>query len=78
MTTPTSVTIASSISLRLRCLAQRIHNLGPNPLFQMICELSASSAAMSAFERYGALSLYSDLIEICGGRDLPSSIRIVK
>jgi hypothetical protein len=78
MQLPTSATIASSVALRLSCLAQRIHDLGPNPLFQMMCELSASSAAISVFERYGALSLYGDLIEICGGRDLPPVARLVK
>jgi hypothetical protein len=76
MSAPTSLTIASSIALRLRCLAQRIHKLGPNPLFQMMCELSGSSDAMNKFERYGALSLYSDLIETYG-RDLPPPVRLV-
>jgi hypothetical protein len=75
---PTSVTIASSIALRLRRLAQRIHDTGPNPLFQMMCEMSGSSTAMSAFERYGALSLYSDLIEAHGGRDLPPPVVRIK
>jgi hypothetical protein len=78
MSAATSLTIASSIALRLRCLAQRIHDLGPNPLFQMMCELSESSAAMNKFERYGGLALYRDFLDAHGGRDLPPVIRIVK
>ena len=78
MTAPTSLTIASSIALRLRYLAQSIHDLGPNPLYQMMCELNTSSAAMDRFERYGRLSLCADLIEANGGGALPPVIRIVK
>jgi hypothetical protein len=78
MTAPTSLTIASSIALRLRCLAQRIHDLGPNSLFQMMAELSGSSDAMDKFERYGGLALYRDFLDAHGGRDLPPVIRIVK
>jgi hypothetical protein len=44
----------------------------------MMCELIASSAEISVFERYGALSLYSDLIEIHSGRDLPPPVRPVR
>jgi hypothetical protein len=73
--TVTSATIASSIGLRLRYLAQCIHDLGPNPLYQMMCELSTSSAAMDRFERYGRLALCADLIEANGGRNLPTVIR---
>lgn len=76
--TVTSATIASSIALRLRCLAGRIHELGPNPLFQMLCEMSTALGAMDCFERYGALALYADFVEAHGGRDLPANIRIVK
>jgi hypothetical protein len=76
--TVTSATIASSISLRLRYLAKTIHDLGPNPLYQMMCELSGSSDAMDRFERYGSLALYADFIELNGGRDLPPSIVRIK
>ena len=76
--TITSVTIASSIALRLRCLAARIHDLGPYPLFQMMCELSRSSAAMDKFERYGGLAPYRDFLDAHGGRDLPPTIVRIK
>jgi hypothetical protein len=75
---PTSTTIASSTALRLRCLAARIHQLGPNSLFQMMAELSGSSVAMARFEAYGALVLLGDFIEANGGRDLPPLLRVVK
>ena len=52
--------------------------LGPNPLFQMMCELSGSSAATDCFERYGALTLYADMLEAFGGRDLPPAVRRIK
>lgn len=78
MTIPTSVTIESSIALRLRCLAQRIHDAGPNSLFQMMAELSGSSYAMDRFERYGSLALYADLLEAFGGRELRPLLHCVK
>jgi hypothetical protein len=75
----TSVTIESSIALRLRCLAQRIYDLGPYPLFQLFCELSGSSIALDRFEAYGSVALrHGDLIEALGGRELPPAIQIVK
>jgi hypothetical protein len=74
----TSATIASSVALRLRCVAQRIHDLGPNPLFQMMAELSGSSAAMDKFERYGGLALYRDFLDAHGGRDLPPLLHLIK
>jgi hypothetical protein len=79
VTTPTAATVASSTSLRLRCLAQRIHDLGAYPLFQMMAELSESSTAMDAFERYGgALAAHGDLIRAFGGRDLPPILWRIK
>ena len=53
--TTTSLTIPSSISVRLRYLAGRIHALGPRPLFELLCELSTSSAVLARFETYAAL-----------------------
>lgn len=72
----TSATLASSIALRLRHLAARVHALGPNPLFQMMCELSGSSAALARFEAYAALD--ADFIRAHGADKLPPNIRIVK
>ncbi len=76
--TPTSLTIASSITLRLRALAPRIYSLGPRPLYEAMCSLVGGADPMSTFESYGALGFYSDLIESHGGRDLSPTIRAVK
>jgi hypothetical protein len=55
--TDITATVASSTALRLRCLAQCIHALGPRPLFELMCELVGSSIAMDRFERIGAATL---------------------
>jgi hypothetical protein len=74
-----SLTTPSSTALRLRALTPRLRSLGDRPLFELLCELTAlSSAVMSRVEAYGALTLYSDLIEAHGGRDLPSNLWVVK
>jgi hypothetical protein len=72
---PSSITIASSLALRLRCLAGRIHKLGERPLFELMCELSGSSATVARFESYAALD--ARFIAAHGGRDLPN-IRVIK
>jgi hypothetical protein len=73
-----SVTPESSIALRLRCLAQRIYDLGPNRLFRMMCDLSTSPFAANTFERYGSLVLHSDVPESYGGPDLPPLLHRIK
>lgn len=77
MTTPTSLTIKSSIALRLRCLAQRIHLLGPRPLFEMMAEIAGTSAnALETFERYGRLD--AEFVHALGGDKLPPIVRRVR
>jgi hypothetical protein len=79
MSIPTSATIASSTSIRLRHITPRIRALGDRPLFELFCELTGlSSAAMDRLEAYAALGLHADLIEAHGGRDLPPIVRLVK
>ena len=70
----TSVTLASSISIRVRYLAGRIDVLGPRPLFELLCELSASSAAIARLESYAAID--PDVLDYFGGRDLPPLRRV--
>jgi hypothetical protein len=75
----TSATTPSSTKLRLRAVTPRIRDLGDRPLFELLCELNGlSSAAMARIEAYAALTLYSDLIEAYGGRDLPPTMRVIK
>jgi hypothetical protein len=74
---PTSVTIASSIAPRLKHYAGRIHALGPGPLYNLLCELSTSSATMARFEAYADLD--RDFIRKFDGDRLPPvRLRLVK
>jgi hypothetical protein len=70
-----SATIASSISLRLRVLAQRIYSQGPAPLHEVMCAIAGGADAMSVFEHYGAFALCPDH---GGTRELAPTIRLVK
>jgi hypothetical protein len=74
----TSVTIASSISLRLRVLAQRISDLGARPLHEAMCEVVGGADPMTTFERHAALNVHIDLIRAYGGTELPPNIWVVK
>jgi hypothetical protein len=75
-TAPTSLTIASSLVVRLRHLAGRIHGLGPRPLFEMMCELSGSSSALALFETYADID--PDILSRFGGHALPPILKRVK
>jgi hypothetical protein len=72
---PTSATIASSIALRLRHLAGRIHALGPRPTFELLCELAGGADVMARCERYAALD--RDVVHALGGDQLPSNIFLI-
>jgi hypothetical protein len=75
----TSLSIPSSRALRLRAITSRIRGLGDRPLYELFAELTAlSSAVMPRLEAYSALTLYDDLIEAHGGRDLPPTMRVIK
>jgi hypothetical protein len=73
---PTSATIASSIALRLRHLAPRIHALGVAPLHHLLCELAGGADPIDRAERYAALP--ADFIAAYGGDELPPVVRLVK
>jgi hypothetical protein len=72
----TSLTIASSIAVRLRFLAGQIHKLGERPLYELLCELSTSSAALDRFEAYAAID--PDILDQFGGHALPPVVRLIK
>jgi hypothetical protein len=78
MSTPTSLTIASSIALRLRCLAPRIHALGVRPLYELLCEIAGGADPISRAEAYAALTLHADLLAAYGGTELPPRLWLVK
>jgi hypothetical protein len=65
-------TAPSSTALRLRCLAQRIHDLGPAPLFHVMCELAAGADPLDTFERYGGLP--AEFLRAYGGDTLGSNV----
>jgi hypothetical protein len=53
---PSSVTLPSSIALRLRHLATRLHQLGPRPLYEWAAEIIAGSTdPLGRLEVYGRL-----------------------
>ena len=72
----TSVTIASSIAVRLRHVATRIHALGPRPLYELLCEIAGGAEPLSRFERYAALD--PDIVRGLGGDVMPPTVRRVK
>jgi hypothetical protein len=71
-----SVTIASSISIRLRHLADRIHRLGPRPLHESLCELAGGGDVLVRSEAYAALD--PQTVHALGADRLPPIVRVVK
>jgi hypothetical protein len=63
--------------LRLRHLAGEIHPLGPRVAFELLRELSAeSSAVIGVCEAYARID--GRVLDLYGGRELPSNLRVVK
>jgi hypothetical protein len=75
---PTSTTLASSISLRLRCLAQRVHDLGPRAVHEAMCLVVGGADPMVTFEHFGAYSLHADSNRAYGNGALPPALWVVK
>jgi hypothetical protein len=73
---PTSATIASSIALRVRYLAERIHSLGPRPTFELLCELVGGAPVMPRLETYAAID--RDVVRELGGAEIPSQLIVLK
>jgi hypothetical protein len=71
-----SLTLASSISTRLRHLADRIHRLGPRPLHELLCELAGGAEVLTRSEAYAALD--PQTVHALGADRLPPTIRRVK
>jgi hypothetical protein len=67
------ITLPSSTSLRLRCLAQRIHDLGPAPLHHLMCQIvGGGDDPISLFEQYGRLP--ADLVRAYHGDRFGSNV----
>jgi hypothetical protein len=75
---PASTTIASSISLRLCCLAQRVHDLGPRAVHEAMCLVVGGADPVSTFEHFGAYSLHADPNQAYGNGALPPLLRRIK
>jgi hypothetical protein len=58
---------------RLRHLAQRIHSLGPRPLFELLRELDAGADVADALERYARLAPLASFIAEHDGDRLRSA-----
>jgi hypothetical protein len=63
-------TIASSVALRLRHLAGKIHVLGPAPLYHLMRQLVGGADPLPTLENYARLP--ADFIKAYGGDRLPS------
>jgi hypothetical protein len=70
------ITLASSLALRVRHLAQQIHKLGEAPLFYLLSELVAGSDPLPTLESYARLP--ADFIYALGGHHLPTLIHRIK
>jgi len=78
MSIPTSATLASSITLRLRELARRAHALGPKAVHEMMVAVAAGADPMVTFEHFGVYSLHGDPNQAYGNGALPRLLRRIK
>ena len=62
---------------RLRLLAERIHELGPRPLFELMFELANGAEVLPRLEAYAALSPLAGFIAELDGDRLPPRARLV-
>jgi hypothetical protein len=62
---------------RLRHLADKIHRLGPRPLFQLLVELAEGADVVPALERYARLGPLAGFIADFGGDRLPPPVRLL-
>ena len=71
-----NVTLASSIDLRLRCLAPHLHALGPKPIYEAMRELASGADALTTFERYAGLP--AEFIRAYGGDQFPPRMFLLR
>lgn len=72
----TSLTIASSVALRIRALTQHLYRLGERPVFEWACEVGGGADPLARLERYAQLD--PDTVHVLGGDVLPPIIRRIK
>jgi hypothetical protein len=69
---PSSVTLASSTAVRLRYLAGHLHQLGPRPTFELLCEVAQGEPLLERLEVYGRLD--PETVRALGGNTLPPPV----
>jgi hypothetical protein len=73
----TSVTLASSIRLRVHALSRHLYQLGERPVFEWACEvIGGSTDPLGRLEAYGRLD--PDIVRALGGDALPATVRRIK
>ncbi len=72
----TSVTLPTSTAIRLRYLAQHLHDLGPRPTFELLCELVGGADPLDRLERYARLD--PTVVRKLGGAEIPSRLMVLK
>jgi hypothetical protein len=66
----TSLTLPSSITPRLRYLAERLYGLGPRPLYEYLAEIIQGEPALERLEAFARLP--AALIASHGGDRMPT------
>jgi hypothetical protein len=73
-----SATAYSEIPIsRLQYMANRIHKLGPRPLYELLRELAQGADLAAALERYARLEPLTGFIVHLNGDQLPPPARLV-
>jgi hypothetical protein len=62
---------------RLQYLANRIHKLGPRPLFELLRELASGADLTFVLERYARIASLAGFITHLNGDRLPPPARLV-
>jgi hypothetical protein len=75
---PSRKTVSPPPSIaRLRLLAERIHRLGPRPLYELLRELVDGAEVLPRLEAYAAISPLGSFITELDGDQLPPPVRLV-
>jgi hypothetical protein len=73
---PTSATIPSSVTVRVRHLTQHLYSLGPRPLYEWACEVVGGADLLERLEVYGQLDI--DTVHTLGADKLPPPLTIAR
>jgi hypothetical protein len=65
-----------TIDLRLQYLAERVHTLGPAPLYHLIKEIEAGADMRPTLERYAALP--ANFVRAMDGSEFGPRVSLIK